>query len=175
MGTPFRYKAGTWKEKFSAQGCEGEGKSVLALLTPASGVYQCHVSNIIGMVISTTAFCIQSVQIIRKDLIVLHENSITTYPLTAFPHLQMPQALYFLFYVTWSIPQSHSFHPFLLRYEILTTNTLTSSGTFLPFMVEGLNESSEYHVRVKSWSPVGQGVDGQEQTVYTYGAWRINA
>ena len=80
-------------------------------------------------------------------------------------------------YVAWSSPQPPSIHPLLLRYEILTTHTLTdltfSSGTLppssSPWVVEGLNASSEYCVRVKSWSPLGQGADGPEQTAYTYG------
>ena len=83
-------------------------------------------------------------------------------------------------YVTWSPPQPPSvhpllLHPLLLRYKILTTHTLTNatftSGTLLPssspWVVEGLNSSSEYRVRVSSWSPLGQGADGQEQTAYT--------
>ena len=80
-------------------------------------------------------------------------------------------------YVAWSSPQPPSIHPLLLRYEILTTHTLTdltfSSGTLppssSPWVVEGLNASSEYRVRVKSWSPLGLGAHGPEQTAYTYG------
>ena len=86
-------------------------------------------------------------------------------------------------YVTWSPPQPPSLHPLLLRYQILTTHTLTnvtfSSGTLLPssspWVVKGLNASTQYRVRVKSWSPLGRGADGEEQTAYTYGPGEYTA
>ena len=71
-------------------------------------------------------------------------------------------------YVTWSPPQPTSLHPLFLRYEILTTHTLTNitftSGTLLPSstpcVVEGLNTSSKYLVRVSSLPPLGTGRGG---------------
>lgn len=80
-------------------------------------------------------------------------------------------------YVTWSAPESPSSHPLLLRYQIITTHTPTnhtvSSGTLLPhqspWVIRGLNVSSEYEVEVISWSPLGSGVEGQGQTAFTFG------
>ena len=80
--------------------------------------------------------------------------------------------------VTWSPPKPTSIHPLLLRYEIITTHTLTNitftSGPLLPsstpWVVEGLNVSSTYLVRVSSWGPLGRGAYGQELTASTYGS-----
>lgn len=79
--------------------------------------------------------------------------------------------------VTWSLPNPPSTDPLLLRYTVITTHTITehtiSSGTLLPhqspWVVEGLNVSSEYRVRMISWSPLGSGSDNEEQSVYTFG------
>ena len=80
-------------------------------------------------------------------------------------------------YVTWSAPESPSVHPFLLRYAVITTHTLThhsiSSGTLLPhqspWVVEGLNANSEYEVKVISWSPHGRGEEELGKTAFTFG------
>jgi hypothetical protein len=136
---------------------ERKGSTELVLQEPVSGVYQCHVGNQYGSLISTTAICVHNVPGPTPFSVIA--DSTTS------------------LYVTWSPPQPPSIHPLLLRYEILTTHTLTnltfSSGTLLPssspWVVKGLNASSEYRVRVKSWSPLGQGADGQKQTAYTYG------
>ena len=80
-------------------------------------------------------------------------------------------------YVTWSTPPSPSSHPLLLRYEIITTHTVTnhaiSTGTLPPhqmwWVMEGLNVSSEYRVNVVSWSPLGKGDEGQAQSAFTFG------
>ena len=80
-------------------------------------------------------------------------------------------------YVMWGTPEPPSCHPLLLRYEIITTHTLTnhtvSSGTLLPhhspWVVEGLNVSSQYEVKVISWSPLGTGAEEPAQTAFTFG------
>lgn len=77
----------------------------------------------------------------------------------------------------WSTPEPPSCHPLLLRYTIITTHISTnhtiSSGTLLPhqspWVVKGLNVSSEYEVKVVSQSPLGTGEEEPTQTAFTFG------